>query len=73
MSDQPISIIIVEDEPEFRRRFGQIVENEPSMKLVGVAANTREAQASTICRMMSRSSELAVMSRKVISSAPWAS
>ena len=45
MSDQPISIIIVEDEPEFRRRFVQIVENEPSMKLVGVAANKREAQA----------------------------
>ena len=45
MSEQPISIIIVEDEPEFRRRFVQIVENEPSMKLVGVAANKREAQA----------------------------
>jgi len=34
----------VEDEPEFRRRFAQIVENEPSMTLVGVAANKREAQ-----------------------------
>ena len=45
MSEQPISIIIVEDEPEFRRRFVQIVENEPSMNLVGVAANKREAQA----------------------------
>jgi DNA-binding NarL/FixJ family response regulator len=45
MSDQPISIIIVEDEPEFRRRFVQIIENEPSMKLVGVGANKREAQA----------------------------
>ena len=45
MSDQPISIIIVEDEPEFRRRFVQIIENEPSMTLVGVAANKREAQA----------------------------
>lgn len=45
MSDQPISIIIVEDEPEFRRRFVQIVENEDSMNLVGVAANKREAQA----------------------------
>ena len=45
MSEQPISIIIVEDEPEFRRRFVQIVENEPSMKLVGVAPNKREAQA----------------------------
>lgn len=44
MSEQPISIIIVEDEPEFRRRFVQIVENEPSMNLVGVAANKREAQ-----------------------------
>jgi DNA-binding NarL/FixJ family response regulator len=45
MSEQPISVIIVEDEPEFRRRFVQIVENEPSMTLVGVAANKREAQA----------------------------
>src|SRR5512134_1098991 len=45
MSEQPISIIIVEDEPEFRRRFVQIIENEPSMKLTGVAANKREAQA----------------------------
>ena len=45
MSEQPISIIIVEDEPEFRRRFVQIVENEPSMNLVGIAANKREAQA----------------------------
>ena len=34
---------------------------------------TCEATASTMCRMMSRSSELAVISRKVISSAPWSS
>ncbi len=45
MSEENISVIIVEDEPEFRRRFAQIVENEPSMRLVGVAANKREAQA----------------------------
>jgi DNA-binding NarL/FixJ family response regulator len=45
MSDGPISIVIVEDEPEFRRRFAQIIESEPSMQLVGVAANRREAQA----------------------------
>jgi DNA-binding NarL/FixJ family response regulator len=45
MSEAPISIVIVEDEPEFRRRFAQIIESEPSMKLVGVAANRREAQA----------------------------
>jgi DNA-binding NarL/FixJ family response regulator len=45
MAEQQISIIIVEDEPEFRRRFVQIVENEPSMKLVGAASNKREAQA----------------------------
>jgi DNA-binding NarL/FixJ family response regulator len=44
MSNDPISVIIVEDEPEFRRRFSQIVENEPSMRLAGVAANKREAQ-----------------------------
>ena len=44
MSDGPISIVIVEDEPEFRRRFAQIIESEPSMQLVGVAANRREAQ-----------------------------
>lgn len=45
MSDRPISIVIVEDEPEFRRRFAQIIESEPSMRLVSVAANRREAQA----------------------------
>ena len=45
MSEQTISVIIVEDEPEFRRRFVQIVENEPSMKLAGTASNKREAQA----------------------------
>ncbi len=45
MGEDIISVIIVEDEPEFRRRFAQIVENEPSMRLVGVAANKREAQA----------------------------
>ena len=45
MAEQQISIIIVEDEPEFRRRFVQIVENEPTMKLVGAASNKREAQA----------------------------
>jgi len=44
MSESPIAVMIVEDEPEFRRRFAQIVENEPSMTLVGVAANKREAQ-----------------------------
>ncbi len=44
MSEAPIAVLIVEDEPEFRRRFAQIVENEPSMTLVGVAANKREAQ-----------------------------
>jgi DNA-binding NarL/FixJ family response regulator len=45
MSADQISIIIVEDEPEFRRRFAQIIENEPTMRLSGVAANKREAQA----------------------------
>lgn len=44
MSTDPISIIIIEDEPEFRRRFAQIIENEPSMRLAGVAANKRDAQ-----------------------------
>jgi DNA-binding NarL/FixJ family response regulator len=45
MSTEPISILIVEDEPEFRRRFTQIIENEPSMRLVGVASNKRDAQS----------------------------
>ena len=45
MSDDPISIVIVEDEPEFRRRFAQIIENEPTMRLLGVATNWREAKA----------------------------
>jgi DNA-binding NarL/FixJ family response regulator len=45
MTTEPISILIVEDEPEFRRRFTQIIENEPSMRLVGVASNKRDAQS----------------------------
>jgi DNA-binding NarL/FixJ family response regulator len=45
MSADQISIIIVEDEPEFRRRFAQIIDSEPTMRLAGVAANKREAQA----------------------------
>ncbi len=45
MSTAPISIIVVEDEPEFRRRFVHIIESEPTMRLAGVAANKREAQA----------------------------
>jgi DNA-binding NarL/FixJ family response regulator len=45
MSNDQILIIIVEDEPEFRRRFAQIIDNEPTMRLAGVAANKREAQA----------------------------
>jgi DNA-binding NarL/FixJ family response regulator len=45
METTPISIIIVEDEPEFRRRFAQIVGSDPSMLLVGVAANKRDARA----------------------------
>ncbi len=44
MTTDQISIIIVEDEPEFRRRFTQIIDGEPTMRLVGVAANKREAQ-----------------------------
>ncbi len=44
MSADQISIIIVEDEPEFRRRFAQIIDSEPTMRLAGVAANKREAQ-----------------------------
>lgn len=45
MSEAPTAVIIVEDEPEFRRRFAQIVESEPSMRLAGVASTRREAQA----------------------------
>jgi DNA-binding NarL/FixJ family response regulator len=45
MSEAPTTVIIVEDEPEFRRRFAQIVESEPSMRLAGVASTRREAQA----------------------------
>lgn len=45
MIDGTISIVIVEDEPEFRRRFAQIIENEPTMRLLGVATNWREAKA----------------------------
>jgi DNA-binding NarL/FixJ family response regulator len=44
MSNDLVKIIIVEDEQEFRRRFTQIIEGEPTMQLVGVASNKREAQ-----------------------------
>jgi DNA-binding NarL/FixJ family response regulator len=43
MSEATVSVIVVEDEPEFRRRFAQIIQAEPSMRLAGVAANKREA------------------------------
>jgi DNA-binding NarL/FixJ family response regulator len=44
MSSDKTTVLIVEDEPEFRLRFKQIVEGEPTLELVGVAANKREAQ-----------------------------
>jgi len=44
MSSDKTTVLIVEDEPEFRMRFRQIVESEPTLELVGVAANKREAQ-----------------------------
>ncbi len=44
MSSDKTTVLIVEDEPEFRLRFKQIVESEPTLELVGVAANKREAQ-----------------------------
>jgi DNA-binding NarL/FixJ family response regulator len=43
MNESPVSAIVIEDEPEFRRRFAQIIQAEPSMRLAGVAANKREA------------------------------
>ena len=45
MSTEQIAILIVEDEPEFRRRFTQIIEDEPTMRLVGVASSKKDAQA----------------------------
>jgi DNA-binding NarL/FixJ family response regulator len=44
MSSDKTTVLIVEDEPEFRLRFKQIVESEPTLELVGVAASKREAQ-----------------------------
>ncbi len=44
MSSEMTTVLIVEDEPEFRMRFKQIVESEPTLELVGVAASKREAQ-----------------------------
>jgi len=44
MSSEKTTVLIVEDEPEFRMRFKQIVESEPTLELVGAAANKREAQ-----------------------------
>ncbi|MEY2896305.1 MAG: hypothetical protein RL669_574 [Pseudomonadota bacterium] len=45
MSEAPLSIIIIEDEPEFRRRFETIIQEEPSMRLAGSAGTKREGQA----------------------------
>lgn len=44
MSADQLSILIVEDDPEFRGHFTKIIEGEPTMRLAGVAANKREAQ-----------------------------
>ena len=44
MSTDKTTVLIVEDEPEFRLRFKQIVESEPTLELVGIAASKREAQ-----------------------------
>lgn len=43
MSEAQLSIIVIEDEPEFRRRFETIISDEPSMRLAGSAANKRDA------------------------------
>ena len=45
MSEAQLSIIVIEDEPEFRRRFENIIDDEPSMRLAGSAANKRDAAA----------------------------
>jgi DNA-binding NarL/FixJ family response regulator len=45
VSEAQLSIIIIEDEPEFRRRFETIIQEEPSMRLVGSAGTKREGQA----------------------------
>ena len=44
MESAAISVLIVEDEPEFRRRFAQVVGSDPGMSLVGVASTKREAK-----------------------------
>lgn len=43
-TERATTVLLVEDEPEFRRRFERIIESEPSLQLVGSAANKREAQ-----------------------------
>lgn len=45
MTEAQLSIIVIEDEPEFRRRFENIIRDEPSMQLAGSAANKRDAAA----------------------------
>jgi hypothetical protein len=57
--------------PAFNKRRTSLTCRTPPPMVSGM--NTLEATASITCRMMSRSSELAVMSRKVISSAPCSS
>jgi DNA-binding NarL/FixJ family response regulator len=44
MDITPISVIIVEEEPEFRRRYAQIIGSDPSIVLIGVASTAKEAR-----------------------------
>ncbi len=42
---QPISVLVVEDEPEFLRRYCDAVGREPDLRLVGAAADLAHAHA----------------------------
>lgn len=43
--DQAISVLIVEDEPEFQRRFVDAVSSDPQLRLSGAASTGAEAKA----------------------------
>jgi DNA-binding NarL/FixJ family response regulator len=45
LAERPVSVLIVEDEPEFLRRFVDAVSADPALSLVGAVSSGSEAKA----------------------------
>jgi CheY-like chemotaxis protein len=46
MTDQPpVTVLIVEDEPEFLRRFSEAVHGDPRLQLLGAVASGKAGLA----------------------------